>query len=87
MVIKIFAMAYIIFPLRINSTVSKLKEEKVLKPPQIPVIIKNFMLLVSGFEFSNATVTARIIQLKIFEASVAMGNEVLKRLGMYNEIP
>jgi len=81
-------MANKIFPVRNNSTVSKLKVEKVLKPPQKPVIIKNFN---KGFTFVLSakikTVTAKIIQLIILEQKVASGKLVFIRVTNASETP
>jgi len=81
-------MANKIFPVRNNSTVSKLKVEKVLKPPQKPVIIKNFN---KGFTFVLSakikTVTAKIIQLIMLEQKVAIGKLVFIRVTKARETP
>ncbi len=84
----ILAIAYIIFPLRINSTVSKLNVENVLKPPQKPVMIKNFQVEeISVLLIKNVIVTASIIQLNALETNVAKGKMVLNRIVIKIEIP
>lgn len=77
--IKIFAIAIIKLPERINSTVSALKVEKVLNPPQKPIktnILKLWFVI--NFSLNTAIVIARIKQLKILEHSVARGKTDLK---------
>ena len=81
-------MANKIFPVRNNSTVSKLNVEKVLKPPQKPVMIKN---LSNGFTFvlsaNTKTVIAKIMQLIMFEKNVASGKLVFILLTKASETP
>lgn len=76
---RILAMAIIIFPERISSNVSKLKVENVLNPPQKPANIntlnEGFAII---FSLKIKTATARIRQLKMFEQSVATGKMLLK---------
>jgi len=58
-----------------NSKVSKLKVEKVLSPPQIPVRIKS--LIADGYSilsFTSHNVIPKIRQLLIFAERVATGN-------------
>ena len=69
--IKMFNVASIKFPFRINSKVSKLKVEKVLNPPQNPIIIRYLRKL----EFSileEKTYKAKliIVQAKTLEINV-----------------
>lgn len=72
---QIFAIARIQFPERINSTVSKLKVEKVLNPPQNPVISSNRIIPKLVFELIVKTTIASIAELKIFDISVEVGKE------------
>ncbi len=59
----------------INSKVSRLKVEKVLKPPQNPVIAKSIKALLSGiFLRKKNTRQANIIELKTLDIRVASGN-------------
>ena len=74
MLIRIFAMAIPLFPLLKSSTVSKLKVEKVLNPPQKPITIRTANeLFVKIFSLKIPTTIARTTQLIIFDTSVASG--------------
>ena len=77
--IKIFAIAINVLPERINSTVSKLKEEKVLNPPQNPAISRILNVEFEPiFSLNTPTINPKTIQLRILEHKVATGNTALK---------
>ncbi len=86
--IKILAIAKSVFPERINSTVSKLKVENVLKPPQNPITISILSPWLSAtFSLNTPNANARIRVLNTFEINVAKGNELLKYDFTKNEMP
>ncbi len=72
-------MAMIELPDFIKSTVSALKVENVLKPPQMPTKTNIFIF---GFDINlslkKAIVAASMIQLNTFEHKVAIGKTDLK---------
>ena len=72
--IKTFAKAIIKFPERINATVSKLKVEKVLNPPQKPTTSNIFNTGYPSILLLNTpTINAKIKQLTLFDKNVAKG--------------
>lgn len=79
MLIKILIIAIVVLPVLNSSTVSKLKVENVLNPPQKPTNTINF---IAGFTGSLAlkknSVNAIIKQLMVFDKNVAKGKFVLK---------
>lgn len=86
--IKMLAKAIIIFPERISSTVSKLKVEKVLKPPQKPTTISIRRVgFAPNFSLKKPTASARTIQLITLEQSVAIGKTDLKFVFTNSEMP
>jgi hypothetical protein len=71
---KILDRAKKVLPFLNNSTVSKVKEEYVLKPPQNPVIIKS---LIAALRLNLSTlkisIAPKTTQLKKFAVNVAKG--------------
>ena len=64
-----------VFPFFIRSTLSKAKLEKVVNPPQIPVLRNNVRLWLWQFGFNaKATISPIKKQPKMFTAKVLMGN-------------
>lgn len=74
MLMAMLRIAYCICPVRNSSTVSKLKEEKVLKPPQKPITRKKRIAGEYSFPPTYNTSKPRIRQLKKLEINVAIGN-------------
>lgn len=61
-------------PVLNNSNISKEKVEKVLKPPQKPIIIKALIFVESSiFSIDKKIITPKIMVLKKFDANVAKG--------------
>lgn len=77
-----------ILPERINSTVSKLKVENVLNPPQKPTTINNFKVgFAPNFSLNIPIASANTKQLTILDTNVAIGKEDLKFDFTNSEIP
>lgn len=72
--VKTYRIAYIKFPLLNSSNTSKLNVEKVLNPPQKPIIIKNFIKLLSeNLDINKKANIPNIKELAILEIRVASG--------------
>lgn len=79
MLIKILIIAIVLLPVLKSSTVSKLKVENVLKPPQNPTNTSNLIVGLTGILVLNKnSVSAIIKQLMVFDKNVAKGKFVLK---------
>lgn len=85
---RIFVIAKAALPARMSSTVSKLKVEKVLKPPQIPTMMnERAPMLISVRWLKYVIVKARIAQLITLEKRVAIGKDDLKLVRTNSETP
>jgi len=88
MLTAMFKPAKRMFPVFMSCNVSKLNVEKVLNPPQNPIIIKGFnQSFPSSFGKITARVTPNAIQLKRFDNSVATGKIVCPKVTTNFEIP